>query len=210
MFRKTIINPDPVWELKTTGKLDIKEKDTNDQLIKELQEWVDSYDYSKMSYPYLVHVKHLLTAIEERDREIATIKESLLATHKLEADDLWKKIEQAEAGVEELSGDLGTVDMAGVQNDMDKRQTIKELRERVAELEATQEYATDACMTCKQKHETHLTTAREALDLTIPCLKDWIRATGFGEVNKRDKAALSKCEEALSEITNRKEKESGK
>lgn len=35
---------------------------------------------------------------------------------------------------------------------------------RVAELEATQEYATDACMTCKQKYEAHLTTAREALE----------------------------------------------
>ncbi len=40
---------------------------------------------------------------------------------------------------------------------------------------------------------------KEALEAVIPCLEDWIRSTGFGEVNRRDKAALALVKQVLAE-----------
>lgn len=34
------------------------------------------------------------------------------------------------------------------------------------------------------------------LDVIPPILKDWIQTTGFGEINRRDKAALADVERA--------------
>ncbi len=33
----------------------------------------------------------------------------------------------------------------------------------------------------------------KAIEAAIPCLTDWIKTTGFGEANKRDKLALVQC-----------------
>jgi hypothetical protein len=37
----------------------------------------------------------------------------------------------------------------------------------------------------------------DAADDVIPCLEDWIKTTGFGAVNRRDRAALTKIEKVL-------------
>lgn len=53
----------------------------------------------------------------------------------------------------------------------------------------------------KEKHD-RLRTALEGLveagQKAIPCLEDWIRTTGFGEVNRRDKAALAAIKAAIA------------
>lgn len=40
---------------------------------------------------------------------------------------------------------------------------------------------------------------RKALEAVVPCLMDWICTTGWGEVNRRDKAALELVNRALME-----------
>lgn len=40
----------------------------------------------------------------------------------------------------------------------------------------------------------------EAAKLSVPCLEDWVRATGFGEVNRRDKEALNSIKQAIAEV----------
>ncbi len=37
----------------------------------------------------------------------------------------------------------------------------------------------------------------EAVEAAIPCLMDWVKTTGFGEVNRRDKNALDLCNTAI-------------
>ena len=39
--------------------------------------------------------------------------------------------------------------------------------------------------------------ALSAVESAIPCLMDWIKSTGHGEVNLRDRLALRKCLEAI-------------
>jgi len=34
----------------------------------------------------------------------------------------------------------------------------------------------------------------------IPCLEDWVNTTGFGEVNKRDRAVLQLLKEAVAKV----------
>jgi hypothetical protein len=36
-----------------------------------------------------------------------------------------------------------------------------------------------------------------AVEAAIPCLADWVKTTGFGETNKRDRDALGLCKAAL-------------
>lgn len=42
-------------------------------------------------------------------------------------------------------------------------------------------------------------TLLTACETVVPCLEDWIRTTGFGEVNRRDKMALEKIRHAIQE-----------
>ena len=39
-----------------------------------------------------------------------------------------------------------------------------------------------------------------AIDLAIPCLEDWIRTTGYGETNRRDKRALNVLKESIKGV----------
>lgn len=41
----------------------------------------------------------------------------------------------------------------------------------------------------------------EACIATIPCLEDWVRTTGFGEVNRRDKKVLELIHQAITKAT---------
>jgi hypothetical protein len=42
---------------------------------------------------------------------------------------------------------------------------------------------------------------RKAIEATIPYLEDWIRTTGFGEVNQRDSHALALANEVKDDKT---------
>jgi hypothetical protein len=64
-------------------------------------------------------------------------------------------------------------------------------------------YLTHKCPGCD--HEARLASltaqlqeAQEAMKLVIPCLKDWMNTTGFGETYRRDKAALEAIEAILA------------
>lgn len=37
----------------------------------------------------------------------------------------------------------------------------------------------------------------KVLDLAAPCLEDWIRTTGYGEINRRDRNALAAIQEVV-------------
>ena len=100
----------------------------------------DSYTEWELS-----DINTLLTAIEERDRKIEELNTILSPSDPMKYT-MYKKliarVEQAEAKckgckdyevrVATLQADLGTVDMAGVLSDMDRRQTIKGLRDQLA------------------------------------------------------------------------------